>query len=195
MSPRSKEDFAKIRSESRKAIVDAAMTLFARKGVSDTTMADIAKKAGISKGLIYNYFPGKLDILDFLVTEVVHYRLPMLLKIPESAEAQRHIESLIRAWIHLIKTEPELMRLFNEIHLNGHLAKLLLRRHAKLYEEMVESFFGIFRKLKSPDPLSDAFLLGALFDGISLNYTAAPSVYPIEKMEKRLLAMFTYTKD
>src|SRR5689334_7440337 len=40
-------------------IRDAAMRVFARKGISSTTMQDIASEAGISAGAIYRYFDGK----------------------------------------------------------------------------------------------------------------------------------------
>ncbi len=195
MCPRTQKQFAEIRREKRRIIVSAALTLFARKGFAETTMEEIARRAGISKGLIYNYFPSKLEILDHLITEVVRNRLPMLLQSPDRAGAGNHMEALIRAWAQLIRTEPELMRLFNQIHLSGHLAKIVLRRHGKLYTEMVERFFALFRRLNSPDPISDAYLLGALFDGISLNYAVAPEIYPIDKMERRLIEMFAHPKE
>ena len=43
----------------RTAILEAAETLFARKGVAATKMAEIAEEAGLSAGAIYRYFPNK----------------------------------------------------------------------------------------------------------------------------------------
>lgn len=50
-------------------IRDAAMRVFARKGINVATMQDIASEAGISAGAIYRYFPGK----DELVRAVFDY--------------------------------------------------------------------------------------------------------------------------
>lgn len=47
----------------RDQIVDAALGCFARRGAARTTMADIAREAGISVGLAYRYFDGKRDLL------------------------------------------------------------------------------------------------------------------------------------
>ncbi|MCX8044904.1 MAG: TetR/AcrR family transcriptional regulator [Desulfobacterota bacterium] len=55
----------------RAKILEAATKVFAKKGFQYATIADIAREAGISTGLIYLYFENKLDvllsiILDFL---------------------------------------------------------------------------------------------------------------------------------
>jgi AcrR family transcriptional regulator len=45
--------------ERRKAIVAAAVPLFARKGFSGTTTKELAEAAGISEGLLFRHFPSK----------------------------------------------------------------------------------------------------------------------------------------
>ena len=44
-------------------ILGAAMSAFARKGVDDTTMQEIAAEAGLSAGAIYRYYPSKVELL------------------------------------------------------------------------------------------------------------------------------------
>ena len=44
-------------------ILGAAMKTFARKGVVDTTMQEIAAEAGLSAGAIYRYYPSKEHLL------------------------------------------------------------------------------------------------------------------------------------
>lgn len=46
------------------SIVDAALSLFARKGIEQTTVQEIATEAGLSAGAIYRYFPGKEKLLE-----------------------------------------------------------------------------------------------------------------------------------
>jgi AcrR family transcriptional regulator len=45
--------------ERRKAIVTAAVPLFARKGFAGTTTKELAEAAGISEGLLFRHFPSK----------------------------------------------------------------------------------------------------------------------------------------
>jgi AcrR family transcriptional regulator len=47
----------------RKQILDAALTVFSRKGYGESTIPDIAREAGVAVGTIYNYYQSKRDIL------------------------------------------------------------------------------------------------------------------------------------
>lgn len=49
--------------ERRLAIIDAAMTCFARNGIDGATTAEICREAGIGSGTFFHYFPTKLDVL------------------------------------------------------------------------------------------------------------------------------------
>jgi len=64
MCPRSSVQFEEIRQEKKQLIMDVALELFAENGFHATSISQIAKKAKISKGLIYNYFESKNDILE-----------------------------------------------------------------------------------------------------------------------------------
>ena len=52
-----------------KIIVDAALKVFSRKGYADTRMADIAREADMSYGLVYHYFENKEKLFDAIVEE------------------------------------------------------------------------------------------------------------------------------
>ena len=57
----------------RKRIVDAALALFQSKGFDQTTTRQIARKAKLAEGTIFNYFETKEDIaLHFFELEVDH---------------------------------------------------------------------------------------------------------------------------
>jgi AcrR family transcriptional regulator len=65
--PRIEEENQRIREEQRERIMDAAMYVFAHKGLTGTKMADIAAEAGVSYGLAYHYFGSKEKIFSELV--------------------------------------------------------------------------------------------------------------------------------
>lgn len=54
--------------ETRSQIIDAAEQCFFRKGVSHTSLADIAKRAGVTRGAIYWHFENKDEVVDALLT-------------------------------------------------------------------------------------------------------------------------------
>lgn len=51
----------------RDSLLQAAFTLFTDKGIKDTSISDIAKKANMAKGTFYLYFKDKFDIRDKLI--------------------------------------------------------------------------------------------------------------------------------
>lgn len=57
------------RSEREKIIIDAALKVFSTKGYASTRMADIAKEADMSYGLVYHYFENKEKLFDAIVED------------------------------------------------------------------------------------------------------------------------------
>lgn len=51
----------------REQILDAAIACFAQRGIHQTTMADIAARAGVSDTLAYRYFSGKDEVIEAAV--------------------------------------------------------------------------------------------------------------------------------
>ena len=69
MSPRTKQQFMSIREEKRSLILGVALELFAEEGYHNASISMIAERAGISKGLMYNYFESKEDLIRTIIIE------------------------------------------------------------------------------------------------------------------------------
>jgi AcrR family transcriptional regulator len=48
--------------ERRRQLLDAAARVFTERSYEEASMAEVARAAGISKGLLYHYFPSKRDL-------------------------------------------------------------------------------------------------------------------------------------
>jgi len=87
----------RISDERQGAILEAAQSLIATKGVDGVSMAELAKATGLSRPAIYQYFSSK----DHVLAELVINEMADL-----SNAIERHIEGLadpmerIRIWIH-----------------------------------------------------------------------------------------------
>ena len=53
--------------DTKERIIDVALELFAQSGYLGTSMSDIAKQLGITKGALYKHYTGKQEILDSIV--------------------------------------------------------------------------------------------------------------------------------
>lgn len=60
------------RKDARPAeLLDAAMACFAERGFAATRMDDVAARAGVTKGTVYLYFPGKEELFKAMLREKV----------------------------------------------------------------------------------------------------------------------------
>src|SRR5438067_10189710 len=50
------------RHERRRQLLDSALEVFVAQGYHAAAMDDIAERAGVSKPVLYQHFPGKLDL-------------------------------------------------------------------------------------------------------------------------------------
>lgn len=89
--------------ERKKDILDAALYCFLNFGYSKTSMDDVAKKAGISRPLIYLKFKNKEDLLLGLFDHVMEGRLEEAEKIASLNISRK--EKLLR-FVEVLKIEP-----------------------------------------------------------------------------------------
>ncbi|WP_339949750.1 TetR/AcrR family transcriptional regulator [uncultured Albimonas sp.] len=87
--------------EKRQAIIDSSARLFAESGYPAVRIAEIAKACGVSKAMVYHYFPAKDDILHHLVREHLEQVVESLAgEIDADAEVERaRLESFVRGFL------------------------------------------------------------------------------------------------
>jgi TetR/AcrR family transcriptional regulator, fatty acid metabolism regulator protein len=73
--------------DKRRAILDAAIRVFAREGFHNARVSDVAAEAGVAYGLVYHYFDSKDQMLNELFSE----RWSLLLE--AGREADRELSS------------------------------------------------------------------------------------------------------
>jgi TetR/AcrR family acrAB operon transcriptional repressor len=94
--------------QTRQEIIAAARRVFAERGVSRTTLADIAKEAGVTRGAIYWHFKNKPDLFFAMMEQV---SLPMIDLIEENLPAVhpgdplRGIQASMIDILHLLKDD------------------------------------------------------------------------------------------
>ena len=75
------------RKEDRPAeITEAAMATFAEKGYAATRVEEVARRAGVSKGLLYLYFKTKEDLFKAVIRSFVSPRIDALIAEIENTE-------------------------------------------------------------------------------------------------------------
>lgn len=101
----------------RDAVLDAALSLFSHYGYQRTSMEDVARKAGISKGAIYLYFESKEEIFRALSAQLLERTLEAA---GRAAGSQAPIAERVLGVL-----EAKLGHLFDIIRNSAHAADLI----------------------------------------------------------------------
>lgn len=104
---------AKRMQDRRDSILAAAKQVFAEKGFEATSIADIARAAGISDGLAYRYFQGKRDLLNE-VLRAFYDRTMLDLEVIASRDApfETRLHDIIHRHLFAFVADADLCRLF-----------------------------------------------------------------------------------
>src|SRR5512138_1503905 len=110
--PRTKAQYHEMRETSRQKILDAALVVFANKGYHSATVGAVAKTAGVSQGLLYNYFKSKEEVLHELMIGMIEKMMADFLPVkPGEKITRKHIRRIIEAGIDLVLERPDYWKL------------------------------------------------------------------------------------
>lgn len=182
MSPRTKKQFEEIRSQSQAQLITTALSLFASKGFTSTSVADIARQAGVSKGLMYNYFPSKEKLLLAIIGQALKELGETMEKAVGIADPAKRLEALIRSTFDAAKRDTERWRLFQILSLYPETIEVGGLELQAGRMQMIGIYKSILSELNFPNPEREVWILGALFEGIMTHFFEAPEDYPLDEV-------------
>jgi AcrR family transcriptional regulator len=191
--PRRPEQFEEIREKSREKILSAALDLFANKGYDATSIDSIAKKAGISKGLIYNYFESKKSILLAIFNDAMKLGEEMVMGQINVKDPLQRKKAIIELTFDMISKRPEYVKLLTVMALQpGVMAetKEFTQNAYKKTEEWGKIITGKGKRLA----VIESLMIGALMDGITLNFIMYGEKYPLEELKKEIIKVYCTPK-
>lgn len=136
--------------ETRNMLLDTAELVFHKKGVSATTLADIASAAGVTRGAIYWHFKNKADLFNAMCERV---RLPMEALIAAGADDSvsdplGELRKTVDYLFHKVTTDEHHYRVFdiliNKCEFVEQLGPVIDRdaRVRKVFRERFEAIFN-----------------------------------------------------
>lgn len=188
--------------KTREDLLKASIQVFSDKGVARSTLAEIAKAAGVTRGAVYWHFENKAEIFDAL-----HERMhrPFMDTILEELESDRPdpVEQLRDLWVKLFcdlsedeQRQQGLILFMVKADYSDDLA-IYKDKHFKKHEESMQLFRHYFQKMKMdgklpPDIDHDLIIEGmfCFMKGVLLEYLNKPESFNLENKIPQLIRWF-----
>jgi AcrR family transcriptional regulator len=180
--PRTPQQLEKLRQERRQRIMETALETFAEHGYESSSISMIANKAGVSKGLMYNYFQSKEDLLVSLMENGLDEMVDLIDPDRDGVLTREEFEYLIDGMFSLMKDRRSFYRLYFALIMQPSVSSLFMEKMNRIIEPFIDLFVRYYKEKGSDNPMVEAVLIGALFDGIGFNYVFNPGVYPLDKV-------------
>jgi AcrR family transcriptional regulator len=191
--PRTEAQLEAIREESRERIVASALALFARHGYAGTSVRMIAAQAGVSQGLLYNYFAGKEALLGAIIERSLRDVAWSFERAAEGATPAERIERLVHSAFALVREKLDFWRITYQLRMQPGVledAGPTLLASADAIRAHLEE---LLRAAGVPSPAVEARLLFAAIDGAAQHYALAPDNYPLDEVANALTLRFLGT--
>ena len=177
--------------ETRHGILDAAETVFYDKGVARTTLADIAREAGVTRGAIYWHFANKGEVFDAMMRRAID-PLEAISEVDYSTSEDPlgELRARILGVIARIDADPRYIRVFAiAMHKSEYVDEMVAvvdqcleccDRHLLRQEQAL----GVARARgdlpAGLDPHRAALALSAMIDGLISGWCLQPGVYSLD---------------
>ena len=187
MSPRTKKQFEAIRQNRKESILNTALNLFAENGFQSVSISSIAKTAGVSKGLLYNYFKNKEHLLKEIIIEGMRQMMSPLETTKEEPVTHDTIVKLINANFEMMKTDTHYWQLYISVISQPKVMSLVKEEVMTAIEPYLTLLAAYYQQKGVKNPLAYTFLIGSLMDGIALDYVIMQELYPLDEVKELII--------
>jgi AcrR family transcriptional regulator len=173
------------RQQTRSRLIQAATSVFARRGYRQASVEEIASEAGYTTGALYSNFAGKEVLLALLEQQVARIAERIVSAARTADDPADKLRAAAREWVTFLDDEPELVVLMIEFWTIWVRDDELRPRHAERYAA-VRRFIGQLIQEKA-DELGIAMRLPAeqigaavvaMGDGLAFQHLADPKALP-----------------
>jgi AcrR family transcriptional regulator len=107
----------------RQAILDAALRVFAERGIADAPTWAISKAAGVAEGSLFTYFASKDELMGELYRELRQEFSKHLIDFPFEGDAETRLRYIWDKYLDLGASRPENLKVLAQLRATGKLFK------------------------------------------------------------------------
>ena len=189
MSPKTTIQNEQIRKESKHKIMNAAFTLIAKNGYEATSIAMIAKSAGVSKGLIYNYFESKEELVKALVLGAMTEADELLGQLFDENPTIT-LRNIFLWFFKEIRERPDHWKLMTELTFSIEKFDFVHEIVTSKMTEYIAFVDSLLAQMDYDNPTNEARVIAAILDGIAFHALMMIDEYPLDEMEEYLIKKY-----
>jgi AcrR family transcriptional regulator len=185
--------------QTRQDLLNAALTIFSRKGFEATRLEDIAQLAGVTRGAIYHHFGGKDELFFALLDDAAAHSNRAIQQATEEGGSLLQVLSRILVYTFNLLEDDSLFRQVMALSLSIANSDELARRKYKEAEELVDNISqalagGIESGELRPDldPKNAARALLAYQNGLALLWFYNRDVFSVKDNADALAEIYLY---
>lgn len=181
----------RIRARNKRAILDAATGVFARKGYDGTSIAEIAALSGLPKANVYYYFKSKKAIYTTIIADLIGAWDAALAHLSPERDPAEALKDYIHAKLEFSRKHPEQSKMFaNEAVHGGRFLTRSHRAHMQAITVEKAKAFRAWAKAGKMDPIHPMHLFIMLW--ATTQFYADFGVLACNALEKRRLTRAEY---
>ena len=190
MSPRTAKQFKEIRENKSILILNSALEMFANNGYHNTSISKIAKHANISKGLLYNYFENKEDLLIKIIDRGIEKLFQSFDTNSDGILTNEEFEFFIHENFRIIKENIPYWKLYFSMFFQPEVLSIMKDKLFMKINNLLKTIEKYYKTKGVKNPAMEARMYGAFLDGISMNYIMDPENFPLEDVKKYIIDKF-----
>ncbi len=169
----------------RRQLVEATIWSIHEFGLAETTVTRIAKKAGVSPGIVHHYFADKDELLfETMRVMLENLRLEVVRRLVDAKTPLERLQAIIAASFSGEQFSPEVVTAWLALYASSRqsvrLARILSLYHRRLRSNLVFALRQIEHSASDSqiDLLAEA--IAALIDGLYLRAALNPDLHEME---------------
>jgi AcrR family transcriptional regulator len=191
MSPRTVEQYEQIRAEKHNLIMDVAIEVFAEKTYQGASVSMIAQKAGISKGLLYNYFESKEALLKEIIQSASYKVWPFFNPNKDGVFTKEEFFFFIKKSIQVVKENINYWKLYSALFIQPVVLEIVKDNIDDISAHYGKLIINLFHRCNLKDAEGELLLMSAMLKGAIVQYVAMPNLFPIDKFEIKIIEYYT----
>jgi len=168
-------------------LLDAATKLFESQGYFCTTVEQIANEAAVSKGLVYNYFNSKEELLAALIEAKTNQMAAVAETLISSESIEESLSRFLDRYLIYLRTEKRFLKLQLTLMLMPELKQVVAGPQRERATLLLGVLSDWFRQAGASQPTAKARLVLAMLDGVALHYLFVYVRYPLNTVKPQLM--------